>query len=181
MGGLQLVLSEDNKKIFKYSPSRLKPLYKKIDSVSFGRFLRYQYEIARGGYLVYYLEIDGCIVAQNIIIPGGRRMKCTTDKDVVIGGPYFTIPEMRGKGYISYLIRNSLLHCEYDWENAYDYIKKINSASIHTTEGLGFRKIGEANITGIFHKIRMVDHDGEFNVYRISKQDLSKTSKATDK
>lgn len=176
MSELQLVMTDGNKKIYKYSPTRLRPLYKKIDAVSIGRLLRYQYEIAKGGYLVYYLEVDGNLVAQNIIIPGGRRMKITTEKDVVIGGPYFTIPEMRGKGYISYLIRNSLLHCEYDWENAYDYIKKINTASIHTTEGLGFKKIGEANITGLFHKIRMVDHDGEFNVYRISKQDLKKIS-----
>lgn len=177
MNELQIVFSEGNKKIYKYSPTRIKPLYMKLDSVSLGRFLRYQYEIAKGGYLVYYLEVDGRFIAQNIIIPGGRRMKITTERDVVIGGPYFTLPEMRGKGYISYLIRNSLLHCEYEWENAYDYIKKINVASIHTTEGLGFKKIGEANITGPFHKIRMVDHNGEFNVYRIEKKELENNSK----
>lgn len=173
MSKLQLVYTDGNKKIYEYSPTSWKPLYKKLDYVFLGRFLRYQYEIAKGGYLVYYLEVDGQIVAQNIIIPGGRRMKCTTNRDVVIGGPYFTLPEMRGKGYIKYLIKNSLLNCSYDWVYAYDYIKKSNIASIRVTEGIGFQKIGEANILGLFHKFKMVERDGEFNIYRISKKTLA--------
>ena len=172
MSELRLVHEDNNKKIYKFFPKPWRPIYTKLDSISIGRFLRYQYEISKGGYIIYYLVVNDQIIAQNIIIPGGRRMKCTTNTDVVIGGPYFTIPEMRGKGFMKYLIKNSLLYCDYNWTFAYDYIKKINAASIQTTEGLGFKKIGEANIIGPFHKIKMVYQNGDFNVYRISRNEL---------
>ena len=54
-------------------------------------------EYLRGGYRVFYLELDGTIVGHIVMARGGRRLKNEQKSDIILG-PIFISPSFRGKG-----------------------------------------------------------------------------------
>ena len=101
---LTLVTRDNGFELLEYKPTLLHPLLVPFEKLSFARKTRLRLELIRGGYIVYYLAVDGAVVGYNVIAPGGRRLKLSTPKDIVVG-PLFISPEHRGKGF-SVLLMN---------------------------------------------------------------------------
>lgn len=168
---MKKVYSDRNIKLYEYKPSLIKPLFINFEKMSIVRRVRFLKEYcAPGHYRVYYLSINNELVGHCVVTPGGRRLKCSSDKDIVIG-PYFIKKSERRKGYSERIIRLTLQYCSYDYNYAFDWIHKNNIASIKATERCGFTKIGELNVS---KKIRRLieTNNGENNIYRISNSDI---------
>ena len=95
--------------------------------------------------------------------PGGRRLKCSSAEDIVIG-PYYIKKSERGKGYSVRLIRLVLINTQFRY--AFDWVEKSNTASCRASEACGFKKVGELNVTSHLRKLVIVDNGGEDNIYR---------------
>mgnify|MGYP003325189066 CR=1 FL=1 len=151
---LKLVYSKENESLYEFRPSIFKLHYKFLDRYFFGRKLRYVYEYLQPKhYLVYYYALDDEIIGQCVVFPGGRRVEGTTNKDIVIGGPYYIIPSQRRKGLCKKMIQLTLKHCSYDYHRVYAYISKGNTPSINTAKGLGMQTIKEGNLSKYLHKL----------------------------
>lgn len=169
MKTMRCVYKNENVELHEYVPTFFSPLYCNFEPMRLVRRFRFLGEyIRKGKYLVYYLMIDKVPVGYCVVTPGGRRLKCSSASDIVIG-PYFIDPKFRGKGYSKLLISLTLQCCKYYYEYAYDWIDKNNLASIHATESCGFEKFGELNIEGLMRKL-VEAPVGEDNVYRISRK-----------
>ena len=172
MNDLKIVYIDNEYKLYEYKPRLLHLQKYKLQQHSFSTMLRYVLDYLRKGhYYIYYLEYKGTIIGECMVKPGGGRFKFSKASDIMIGGPYYVIPEYRGRGLSEVLIRKSLENCSYPWNNAYDYIKKDNLASIRVTEKCGFRKIAEINIDRITHTVKMAENNGRFAVYQLSHQE----------
>lgn len=125
-------------------------------------------ELIRGGYMVYYLVVDGVIVEYNIIAPGGRRLSCSTSKDIVVG-PLFVNPECRGKGYATVLMKLPLLFSSYDYERAFDWIAESNLSSIKDSKACGFQEYGRLTVKGLFRRL-VEDENGEDIIFCLYKE-----------
>lgn len=121
-------------------------------------------------YRVYYLVVAGEAVGYCVVAPGGRRLKCSTENDIVIG-PYYIHPAYRGKGYAKELLRLTLRFCGFDYEYAYDWIAKNNELSIRTTLSCGFEKYMELDITRVMRKL-IITNTGEHSVYRVCRNNI---------
>lgn len=169
---LQLVFEGEIEKLWLYKPSVLRPFDDRFEPMSFGRRLRYLYEFCqKGRFQVYYYEYLGEIIGRCVVTPGGRRIPGTTTSDIVIGGPYYIIPEMRGKGLAKRLLQLTLEHCQYEYLCAYDYIKKTNIPSVKVSESVGFVKLKEMNVVGLFHWFEDAER-GSFWLLRYDKKQM---------
>lgn len=139
------------------------PNYKK-HSLSHG--LRMMLEYLEGGYSIYYMIQTGKdnIAGYVTVAKGGRRLRCSTKQDIVLG-PIYIDPELRGKGIGTRGIFAVLHHLDIQYENAYEYIQPTNTASIRTVEKNGYIKIGSGSSKGL---LRRIDNDGsqEFFIYQ---------------
>lgn len=170
---LKLVYQDEDMKLYQFEPKFFRLFKYNLQNHSLVTRIRYMLDyLQEGKYVIYYLFSKEELIGECVITPGGRRLKCANKKDVVIGGPYYIIPEQRGKGFSEILIKLSLQYCKYDWENAYDYIKKDNLPSIKTTIKCGFKKVGEINIDTITHVMRAAENGGRFSVYCLKHKDL---------
>lgn len=162
--------------LYEYTPNFFRLLYINFEPMRFARRIRLLIEyMGKGSYKVYYLKADENFVGYCLIAPGGRRLKCSSDNDIVCG-PYFIRKEERGKGYAKILLNSSLENCRYQYKNAFVWIKKTNIPSIKTSEACGFRKCGELDVIGKTHKL-VETPDGEYNIYMKKKQHLHKRCK----
>ena len=170
---LKLLYQEDDRAFYEYRPTLSKCLYIDFQKMRLSRRMRLMLEwLNPRHYLVYYLAINEELVGYCIVAPGGRRLKCSTDKDIVIG-PYYIVSTQRGKGYSKEIIALTLKYCNYTYETAYDYISKTNTPSIRATESCGFTSCGELNIIGRFHKlIEVPTGDGTHLIYKLTKEDM---------
>lgn len=151
--------------LWEYTPSLFKPLYGNIDPPSFTRRIRFLLEyFGKGSYKVYYLEVNGNLVGYNVFAPGGRRLKCSTSKDLV-DGPSFILPEHRGHGYVTILKRMVLKHCCAGYEYVYGWISKDNIASIKACIKAGFDvDFGELKVVGKMRKLQQTPKGEGSNV-----------------
>lgn len=161
--------AEGDFEYYQFRPSLIKLLYVDFEPMSIFRRLRLMYEwVKKGSYTVYYLAKNNTMVAHCVVCGGGgRRLKCTTAEDIVLG-PYYVDSKERGQGYSELLIKYVLNHYP-NYRFAYDYIKKKNIPSIRATLRCGFEKVGELNRVGLLHKLVEVKN-GEFEIFRYSKR-----------
>ena len=167
---LKCVFQDGSEALYEYSPTLFKLHYTFLGPYFTGRKIRYVYEFLHSGhYLDYYYAINDKIVGQCVVIPGGRRIEGTTEKDICIGGPYYILSEYRGRGLSIRMLDLVLNHCGYEYEYVYDYILKGNSPSINASRKLGMEQIGEGDIVGPFHMFRRLPNNGggKFNLYRM--------------
>ena len=170
---LKLVYQDKELELYQFEPIFFRLFNYNLQSHSLVTKIRYMIDyLHKGRYVIYYLFFNENLIGECVITPGGRRLKYASKKDVVVGGPYYIIPEQRGKGFSEVLIKLSLQHCKYDWENAFDYIKNDNIPSIKTTLKCGFKKVGEININKFTHVMREAKNGGRFSVYRLKHGDL---------
>ena len=159
------IKEEDNIRLLEYNPSLLRLLYIDFEPMSFIRRMRLMFEyLHKEHYKVYYLEVDGQLIGHCVVTPGGRRLKCSTKKDIVLG-PYYVKENERGKGYSKRLIQMVLDHCSYNYDKAYDWVDKRNIASRKASEACGFKQVAELNVKKPFRTLIIVEH-GEDIVYQ---------------
>lgn len=110
-----------------------------------------------GGYSVYYISLNDELVGYVLIASGGRRITCSTRKDIVLG-PYYILKEKRGLGLMSKALTAVLHDLDLLYENAYCYIKKDNVASLRTAIKSGFEIVGQAEMRGKLRKLFLTDN-----------------------
>ena len=104
------------------------------------------------------------MVGYCVVTPGGRRLKCSTAQDVIIG-PYYVYPEYRGKNLSILLVSETLKHCSYKYDYAYDWIYNQNTPSIRCSKACGFEEFGHLDVVGRFRRLVM-NPNGSFIVFR---------------
>ncbi len=168
MKPLRTVREKNNLRLLEYDPTLFRLLYVDFEPMRFIRRMRFISEyIRKERYKVYYLEAGGHLVGHCVVTPGGRRLKCSSKKDIVLG-PYYVKENERGKGYSIEMIAMVLEYCSF--ENAYDWVDKKNTASRKASEACGFVPVAELDVKKPFRKLVIVDH-GEDIVYRYRKDD----------
>lgn len=168
---MRLVAQEGNTRLFEYLPSLLAPLALPFEQLRLVCKLRFCYEYLHAGhYKVYYLAVDDEFVGYCVVTPGGRRLSLTTKNDVVLG-PYFILPEHRGKGYAKILVSMTLRYCTYDYNIAFDWIHKSNIPSIRISEACGMYVDGKIDVVGRFRKL-VTKEDGPYFIYKYKKHSL---------
>lgn len=159
-----LIASEANVRLYEFKPNLFSLVPFQMEKLTFIRKLRFLYEFLCGGYKIYYLQIDSNFVGYCLVTPGGRRLKCSTTKDIVIG-PYFISPEFRGKGYAKILIKMTFTFCTYRYNKIFCWIHKTNISSIKTVMACGMTTNGlRLNVVGKFRRLILNDL-GEYIVY----------------
>lgn len=123
-------------------------------------------EYLEGGYEILYMYNSslGGILGYILIARGGRRLRCSTPEDIVLG-PIWVKPELRGKGIASKGIFTVLHELDIKYQNAYEYIQPTNLSSIRTVEKNGFSLFGSGSSKGFFKRIYN-DGGKEFLIYR---------------
>lgn len=162
---MRKILEENGVVLWEYTPTLFKPLFGSMDPPSFIRRMRFMLEyLNKGSYKVYYLEIDGHLVGYNVFAPGGRRLKCSSPKDMV-SGPSFILPEYRGNGYIVKLLKLGITYGCQGCDNVYAWISKSNQASIKAYTKAGFDvNYGDLNIVGKMRKLQQVEKGTGSNI-----------------
>ena len=169
---VRLISSNEQYAIYEYTPTIFKPLLVNLEKMSVTRRVRFLLEyLGKRHYKVYYLVVDGEAVGQLVIAPGGRRLKCSTERDIVIG-PSYVPPIHRGKGYAKILTRASLNYPAYPFEYSYAYISKSNIPSIKATVACGYEPCGELNIVGRTRKL-VETENGSHVIYRIKSKEIT--------
>ena len=167
MNLLKLVVEKNNLRLLEYDPTLFHLLYVDFEPMRFIRRARLITELLRKvRYKVYYLEACGQLVGHCVVTPGGRRLKCSTGDDIVLG-PYYVKESERGKGYSTKLISMVLEYCSF--KNAYDWVDKKNIASRRASEACGFVPVAELNVKKPFRTLIIVEH-GEDIVYQYRKK-----------
>lgn len=163
---MKTIWVRDQTRLLEYAPTVFKPLDPAFEPMRTVRWLRFFLEyISPGKYRVFYLEKFGVLVGYCVVTPGGRRLKCSTEKDLVLG-PYYIKASERGKGYSKELIRLVLEHSIF--EAVYDWIEKDNYASRKASEACGFVPVAELDVTRFLRKLVITEH-GKDIVYRYQK------------
>ena len=96
---------------------------------------------------MFYLVKDNTIAGYCVITSGGRRLKCSTSNDGVIG-PLYICPEYRGKGLSEVLVKNILKACMRLYKCFYCWIYENNIPSRRALEACGFTPIGRLDVVG---------------------------------
>ena len=85
---MRKIVEEGGYALWEYRPSLFAPLYGNMDRPSFVRRVRLMQEyLSKGKYKACYLQVDGKFVGYNVFAPGGRRLKCSTTRDLVSARP----------------------------------------------------------------------------------------------
>lgn len=162
---MTLIGINDNAILYEFNPTILSLLPIPMEKLTIIRRVRFIYEYLCGGYKVYYLQVDRKYIGYCVVTPGGRRLKCTSKNDIVIG-PYYIMPEFRGNGYAKTLIMMTLSFCTYRFNHVYCWISKTNIPSIKTVESCGMNPNGlRLNVVGKLRRLVFDEHGG-FAVYK---------------
>jgi RimJ/RimL family protein N-acetyltransferase len=162
---LRFITSIEGLDYYKYIPTFGKWLYKNYEHMHFRRWIRFLLEFyGKGKYVVYYIAKDSAILGYCLVAPGGRRLKCSDQTDIVLG-PYYILPGFRGRGYSKQLIRTVTEKLHGNYICAYDYIAKDNIPSLKATEACGFVKYGELKIVGLLRHL-VATSDGDYVIFR---------------
>lgn len=72
--------------LYKFVPTLFKPLLLEFEPISRTRRVRLLLEyLHREHYSVYYLSYLGELVGYCIAVQGGRRLRCSSKRDIVLG------------------------------------------------------------------------------------------------
>ncbi len=164
MKTMRCVYQGENIELYEYVPTLLCPVYYDFEPMTFVRRIRYLFDyLQKGHYRIYYLKVVDDLIGYCVIAPGGRRLKCSTSDDIIVG-PYFIKKDERRKGYSKILINATLENCSYNYKRAFDWILKSNIPSIRTTEACGFSWYGELNVVGKMRKLVEMPN-GKYTIY----------------
>lgn len=162
---MKIVRNVGGVQLYEFEPSLFSPMALPMEQLSMIRRGRLLLEYLCGGYKVYYLKINDDFVGYCVVSPGGRRLRCSKKNDIVIG-PYYILPEWRGKGYAKILVKMTLKFCTYDFNEVYCWIHHMNIPSIRTVEACGMKPNGlHLNVVGKFRKL-VLDKNGNYIVYK---------------
>lgn len=128
--------------------------------------IRMMLELFQGGYDVYYMYVDKRVVGHIVVTRGGRRLRMSTARDIVLG-PIWVAPRFRNRGFASKGICAVLHDLGLEYENAWEFIAIDNYSSQKTVEKNGYEFMGEARERGPMKRIELSD-GGAFRVYRYS-------------
>lgn len=166
--GMARVFCKEDRALLEYTPTFWHPLAEK-EPMHPVRRVRFMLEyLGKDAYRVYYYAVNGKTVGYCVAAPGGRRLKCSAKRDVVIG-PYYIAPEFRTMGYGKAMLAEVLQHCTYPYENAYLWIAKENIPSARTATACGFAPCGELTVTRYLRRL-VPAHEGSHLVYGYSKE-----------
>ena len=162
---MKLICVESNFRLYEFKPTIFSLVAFPMEKLTIIRRCRFLKEYFCGGYKVYYLQIENNFVGYCFVTPGGRRLKCSTNRDIVIG-PYFILPQFRGKGYAKILINMVFTNCTYNFKNIFCWIHETNIPSIRTVESCGMTTIGRRlNVVGKLRKLEL-NELGDYIVYK---------------
>lgn len=158
---------ENHVVLYEYTPTLTALLYCNMEPMRFVQWVRLLEEFWRKGrYRVYYLALDGVLVGYNVLSPGGRRLSCSTSRDIV-SGPVFVDPAYRCRGYSQLMQKLCYAHCGYDYDFVYNWIEKTNLPSIKSCEKIGFRKVGELTVSRVRRRLIPAEN-GTCIVFRLA-------------
>jgi len=122
------------------------------------------------GYKVYYAYYDNKPVYYCIISFGYFLKHPYVKNNEILVGPYYTKDEMRGKGFATLSLKIILDYINY--QKAYIFIKKDNTASIKTALKCGFEFCSYGGYKGLFSIFRLSNNSDNNNyiVYTKEKQ-----------
>lgn len=120
-------------------------------------------------YIIYMKKGDDTV--GHLVVNRGGKTLDTTSKDIIIG-PIWIVPEYRGKGYATLGISTILHDLDIEYENAYEFISKVNNASIRTVEKNGFKYIGTVKREGKYIKTFRFNESGGWNVYKYENKQI---------
>lgn len=172
---MRFVGNFDDIDFYEYSPSLFSPYYMDYPQENHPHYekhlahkIRMMLEKIRGGYRVFYMFSDGCVVGHIVVANGGRRLKVSTKSDIVVG-PIFISPSVRGNGIGTIGIRVVLNELNLEYSYAYEFIAQDNIASIRTVEKNGYEFLMKAKEQGLMKNLVECE-DGDFVVYRYTKK-----------
>lgn len=162
---MRKLYEKDGYVLWEYKPTLFQPLLKGIDPPGFVRRMRLLLEyLSKGSYKVYYLEVNGRIVGYNVFARGGRRLKCSTQHDIV-SGPSYVLPQYRGRGYIVTLLKLGIKYAGNGFNNVYAWIAKDNISSIKAYQKAGFEIVNrELKIEGIMRTLKETEVGAGSNI-----------------
>lgn len=143
--------------VYRYRPS-LFHLFGKYypEEITMRRFIRLVLAFT-DGYEIYYLVQNRTTVAYCMIQNGkSNRYDFATEDDLVVG-PILVMPEFRGLGAGTQLIKKVLDLNVNKFKYAYAYIKRDNIASIRTFEKAGFAYYKNAFVTKIKADVKQTE------------------------
>jgi L-amino acid N-acyltransferase YncA len=156
----------DNIDILIYEPTFGKWYCQDLEPMKPVRWIRLLTEYIRGGFLVFYLRKEEELCSYSVTARGGRRLKCSTKEDIVIG-PEFTCAQHRGKGYNGLIKRAIADYYKSSAKALYNYIDEDNKASINATLKFGFKPVGRLHVTRLLRRL-IETPDGEHIIFRYS-------------
>lgn len=149
---LKLLVDKEELSIYEFEPCLFQLLAIPFEKLRLVRKVRLLLEYLRGGYKVYYLAKEGRVAGYCVVTSGGRRLKCSTKNDAVIG-PYYISPESRGQGLSKKMIAMVLGICKEQFESVYAWVEKSNTPSIRCLEACGFMPVGKLDVAGLFRSL----------------------------
>ena len=162
---MKLISTESNFRLYEFKPTLFSLIAFPMEKLTIIRRCRFLYEYFCGGYKVYYLQVDDNFVGYCCVTPGGRRLKCCTNNDIVIG-PYFILPQFRGNGYAKILINKTFENCTYHFNNIFCWIHESNIPSIKTVEACGMTTIGlRLKVIGKLRRLSL-NESGDYIVFK---------------
>ena len=161
-------ITENGLSVYEYSPSLSHLLAVPLEPLSIARRFRFLSEIIHGGYSVYYLVKDEIVVGYCVVTSGGRRLKCSSIEDGVIG-PLYICPKFRGKGLSKILINQVLNCCSQKYISLFCWICENNIPSRHSFEACGFKQVGRLDVVGYLRRL-IINSDGADIIYKKDNQ-----------
>jgi len=151
---LSCVFQKDNIKIEEYSPTILRPLYKKIDNMYFNKWIRFIITSLSGG-KIYYLSENNETVGYCMIVKGKNYRYLFAKKNDIIVGPIYLSQKCRGKKFSTLLLEQTLkaYNKKYSFDKAYAYIWRTNVASNKVFLRVGFQIMAQIEIGKYSRKV----------------------------
>lgn len=152
---------------YEFKPSFGKWYYKnypEYERMTIPHFIRMTIEYIEGGYRIYYLVKNNSVMGYILVTNGGGRLKCSSARDIVLG-PIWISTQLRGRGIGTEGISVVLHKLGIKYNNAYEYIKCSNIASIRSVEKNGYVNIGRAKSVGLLKRI-VFDNNGDMFVFK---------------
>ena len=173
---LLYVKTVDGIEYYNFKPTIGKWYYKNYPGYtkhSLSHNIRMFIEYLEGGYEIFYMVRageGGGILGYLLVARGGRRLKCSSIDDIVLG-PIWVKPDLRKQGIASKGISAVLHNLDITYRYAYEYIQPTNISSIRTVEKNHFDLYGSGSSKGLMKRI---ENDGskEFLIYRYSSEDI---------
>ena len=148
---LELLLEEDGFKYYLFLP-KLTQLFPKSGDMRDMNFLQNMRFLLmkKHGYRVYILADAYDEVLASIVFSSGAQYRFPfADKQDLIYGPSYTVPEHRGNGYASRLADKVMHSFEKDYKAIYGTVRVDNVASLKCMAKNGFENVASLGVNKV--------------------------------